>query len=389
MTVKAIGTNIKRPVIKTFGNTIKKSVNIFCRNKNTIKNLASGLQENQLRTRHNFGSKSIKYFREEKIRFFKYISDSAVRKSKWLFRIEDRKNIQMRSAAQVNGGKLRSVAKRSVEYIRGKELGSLINMVSKSKPQLPLLLVTGGLGNLIQFNQVYTKDFFGDDMGDDVQSDTKDNMEDFDTKEEWKQFKGMFKSVQEENWKKAKEDEAVEYYTDRYKRPPTETPKKEPIQPKGIHMNRCTFIKTNHENKSIYPRCLHIRKLVFQYEQKISEEVEIKGEKDSLHYLLTVDGKDAATARFSLAEDVYKIDKVAVLKDWRKKGVGKVLLECLIKAITRHRGKRKGTEKIMVHAQIPGLDFWKKINFIENGDQYEDTGIKHSIMYYNEISLNE
>ena len=85
MTVKAIGktiktpllrqlcNNTKKPFIKTFGNTIKNSVGMFHRNKNTIKNLACGVQENYLKTIHNFGSKSIKYLREKRIQKFKSI----------------------------------------------------------------------------------------------------------------------------------------------------------------------------------------------------------------------------------------------------------------------------------------------------------------------------
>ena len=86
MTIKAIGKTIKspmlnkisnaikKPIIKTFGSTIKKSVGMVHQNKNIIKNVACGLKEKYSRTRHNFGSKSIKYLREEGIKKFKSIS---------------------------------------------------------------------------------------------------------------------------------------------------------------------------------------------------------------------------------------------------------------------------------------------------------------------------
>ena len=141
---KQIGNTIKKPITSTFSNTIKKSVSMFRQNKNTIKNLAFGLQEKYLKARHNFGSKSIRYFgerhnfrsktvkylREQGIKKFKYMQPQTIRGSK--------QNIMMRSDAQM----------------KGKELRSLINTVSKSKSQLPLLLATGGLGKLTQLNLI-------------------------------------------------------------------------------------------------------------------------------------------------------------------------------------------------------------------------------------------
>ena len=126
--VKQVCNTIKKPVVKTFGNTIKNTVGMFGRNKNTVKNFAFGLQEKYQKTRHSFGSKSVKYLGEQTIQKFKYIAPYTVGRGK--------KNIQMRSAS----------------YMNGKELKSLINIVSRSKPQLPLLLVAGGLGTLTKFN---------------------------------------------------------------------------------------------------------------------------------------------------------------------------------------------------------------------------------------------
>ena len=90
---------------------------MFRRNKNTIKNLACGLQEKYLRTRHNFGSKSVKYLGEQAIQKFKYMKPYAIGGGKQLVRTKGKQNIYMRSVA----------------YMGGKELRSLIDMVSKSK----------------------------------------------------------------------------------------------------------------------------------------------------------------------------------------------------------------------------------------------------------------
>lgn len=118
---------MKKPIVTTFGKTMKTSVKMFRRNKNTIKNLASSLQEQQMTTKHYFGSKTIKYFRNPVIKKFKYTPSQAVSGDMQLVKTGCKNNIQMKSVTQMNESHLRS----------------LINMVSGSKPQLPML-ITGG-----------------------------------------------------------------------------------------------------------------------------------------------------------------------------------------------------------------------------------------------------
>ena len=156
--VTNIGNTIKKPIVKTFDITIKNSVGIIRRNKNAIKNLARGFQEQYLKARHNLGSKSIKYLGEEGIKKFKYMAPQASRRGQQLARTEDTKNIQMKSTAWMDTKGFGLLCSRSVEQIRGKEIRSMFNMVSESKTQLPLLFVTGGLNSLTRINLVPDKE---------------------------------------------------------------------------------------------------------------------------------------------------------------------------------------------------------------------------------------
>ena len=124
---------------------------IFRRKKNTVKNLAFSMQEKCLRTRHNFESKPVKYLGEKIIENFKYMPHRAARGGNQLVRASGKANTQMRSTVQMSGKKLGFMAKKSANQIFGKEFSSLINMVSKSKPQLPFL-VGGGLMRLTSFS---------------------------------------------------------------------------------------------------------------------------------------------------------------------------------------------------------------------------------------------
>ena len=142
MTVKAIGDTIKSPIVKTFGNTIKSSVSMFRQNKNTIKNIACGLQEKYLKTSTNFGSKSVKYLKEEGIKKIKHMVPYVNRGGNQLFRTPGKKSIYIGSA----------------EQIARKELGSLINIVSKNRPQLAFFFVAGSLNKLTRLNFLTTEE---------------------------------------------------------------------------------------------------------------------------------------------------------------------------------------------------------------------------------------
>ena len=155
ITVKAIGKTIKSPFLKQIGNYIKNSMGTFRQSKNTIKTLACSLQGKYLKNVHKFGNKSVKYLGAEGIEKFKYTAPQAVRSGKHLVSTVSKKNIYM----------------RSVEQIRRKELGSLINMVSKSKPWLPILFVIGGFNKLTHFNLVPEDNNIGMKQDDSVDID--------------------------------------------------------------------------------------------------------------------------------------------------------------------------------------------------------------------------
>ena len=164
--IKTIGKSIKYPIIKTIGNTIKKSVSIFRQKKNTIKNLACGIKiqaKQYARTRHNFGIRSVKYL------------GGVINKYKVPQRArEGPLNIQMKSAPQMGGKWFRSLGKRSGVQMGGKELGSLVNMVSKSKRQVPFLFA-GGLMKLTEFNVMAGNNF--DDAQIDMSNSSNETQE--------------------------------------------------------------------------------------------------------------------------------------------------------------------------------------------------------------------
>jgi predicted GNAT family N-acyltransferase len=116
-----------------------------------------------------------------------------------------------------------------------------------------------------------------------------------------------------------------------------------------------------------------IRMAVFVHEQQLPEADEIDThDRLSLHALALVDGCAVGTAR--LLPDA-RIGRMSVLADWRRSGVGGLLLERLV-AIAAARGDRV----VELSAQVYVLAFYARHGFDAFGPVYDDAGIAHQSM---------
>lgn len=114
-----------------------------------------------------------------------------------------------------------------------------------------------------------------------------------------------------------------------------------------------------------------VREDVFVKEQQVPVEMEWDGfDSDCLHVLaIDKNGRAIGTAR--LLPDGH-IGRMAVLKEWRKKGVGSALLRRLLVEVE----KRK-FQKLALNSQRYAVDFYKKFGFQIEGDEFIDAGIPH------------
>ena len=121
-----------------------------------------------------------------------------------------------------------------------------------------------------------------------------------------------------------------------------------------------------------------IRMRVFVREQEVAPAIELdRDDRRAIHFLATVDGKAAGTARIVMRRDSAKIGRMAVLKQFRRKGVGARLLLRAI-AVARHLG----APKIYLHAQVPVIGFYEKFGFICVGPVFDEAGIAHRKMVW-------
>jgi predicted GNAT family N-acyltransferase len=114
-----------------------------------------------------------------------------------------------------------------------------------------------------------------------------------------------------------------------------------------------------------------LRTTVFVEEQGVPVELEW----DELAYHVIAyapDRQPIGTGR--LLQDGH-IGRIAVLKEWRGKGVGKALLGMLLVI-----ANKMGYEEVKLHAQTRVLDFYVRRGFVAQGEEFMEAGIPHLLM---------
>ena len=117
-----------------------------------------------------------------------------------------------------------------------------------------------------------------------------------------------------------------------------------------------------------------VRKKVFVEEQGISEDIEFDGcDSDALHMVVKDGERVIGTARVQfLTPSQAKIERMAVLKPFRRRGIGSEIISFLNEELRNRR-----VEQVVLHAQYSVVDFYKSCGFEESGSPFWEAGIKH------------
>ena len=128
-----------------------------------------------------------------------------------------------------------------------------------------------------------------------------------------------------------------------------------------------------------------IRRKVFIQEQGVPEQEEYDEYDKSAIFCVVYEPKNeseennnndlisVATGRLVLLEDGrYKIGRIAVLKEYRGKQYGDMVVKMLV-----NKAFMSGATKVYVGAQIRAKGFYQTIGFEEYGNSYMESGIEH------------
>ena len=120
-----------------------------------------------------------------------------------------------------------------------------------------------------------------------------------------------------------------------------------------------------------YKDCLYIRNKVFIEEQNINEKLEYDDKKVNAIYIVAkINLITIGTARYRPTQFGMKLERFAVLKEYRGLGVGKSLVSFLIKTL-------KSERNLYLNSQKEVAGFYKKLGFRIRGDVFYEAKIPH------------
>lgn len=128
--------------------------------------------------------------------------------------------------------------------------------------------------------------------------------------------------------------------------------------------------------EELLQNAFHIRELVFVEEQHVPKEEEYdEFETSSRHFLAYYGDTPCGTARWRYTEKGIKLERFAVLAEFRSKKVGSALLQSLLKDVAAQSdtiGKL-----IYLHAQVTAMPFYANFGFSPEGEMFEECNIQH------------
>jgi predicted GNAT family N-acyltransferase len=119
-----------------------------------------------------------------------------------------------------------------------------------------------------------------------------------------------------------------------------------------------------------------LRRVVFIEEQHVPEELELDEDDARAFHALALDGSTPVGCGRMVADgDHVKIGRMAVLRELRGLGIGRLVLRFLMDA-----ARKQGYRKAVLHAQLTAEGFYLKNGYIPIGEVFEEAGIAHRLM---------
>ncbi|MED4533596.1 GNAT family N-acetyltransferase [Metabacillus fastidiosus] len=120
----------------------------------------------------------------------------------------------------------------------------------------------------------------------------------------------------------------------------------------------------------------NIRKIVFVEEQKVPVEEEIDQFENEADHLILYDGeKPIGAARFRIVDGYGKLERICILKEYRNKGAGSLIMDHL-----ENLALQKGVNKLKLNAQTKAVPFYERFGYKTVSELFMDAGIPHVTM---------
>lgn len=119
------------------------------------------------------------------------------------------------------------------------------------------------------------------------------------------------------------------------------------------------------------PLLRSVREAVFINEQGVPAELEWDGLDEGCRHVLALSHQGDAIGCGRMLADGH-IGRISVLPQWRKQKVGTAIMEALLNYARTHDYKQ-----VEVDAQTYAVPFYRKLDFVEEGEAFMDAGLPH------------
>lgn len=127
------------------------------------------------------------------------------------------------------------------------------------------------------------------------------------------------------------------------------------------------------KNKGDLNNSIKIRKNVFIKEQKVPISIELDGfDSEAEHFIAYLKERPIGCARIRTNKNYAKLERIAIVKEYRGKGFGTQLTRFLMDYC-----KQNNFHEVRLHSQTYVSDFYKKLGFKTIGKTFFEAGIEH------------
>ena len=99
---------------------------------------------------------------------------------------------------------------------------------------------------------------------------------------------------------------------------------------------------------------------------------EIDNSDTVVHMLLCKDDEPIATCRFFKVNNEYKIGRIAVVKEYRGQGIGRIIVSCAEEKVYELGGR-----ELCLSSQVRVQGFYEKLGYVAEGEIYMDQMCPH------------
>lgn len=127
-------------------------------------------------------------------------------------------------------------------------------------------------------------------------------------------------------------------------------------------------------------KAFQIREEVFMVEQKVSREEEFDSYEEESHHIVALDEKmePIGAARWRRTDKGVKLERFAVKKELRGKGLGSSIVKVTLDDITN---KCEPGTYLYMHSQLEAVALYEKYGFQKQGEIFEECDMLHYFMW--------